>query len=66
MSSNFHPDGTLFIVSGPSGAGKTTLINRVRDQVRPFGIDVLAREFRIAPYIPGRVSEACCNPFVIA
>ncbi|MEA2417784.1 MAG: hypothetical protein QOI58_4441, partial [Thermoanaerobaculia bacterium] len=24
MSSNFHPDGTLFIVSGPSGAGKTT------------------------------------------
>ena len=33
MSSNFHPDGTLFIVSGPSGAGKTTLINRVRDQL---------------------------------
>ncbi len=25
MSSNFHSDGTLFIVSGPSGAGKTTL-----------------------------------------
>ena len=40
MSSNFHPDGTLFIVSGPSGAGKTTLINRVRDQVRPFGIEL--------------------------
>ena len=33
MSSNFHPDGTLFIVSGPSGAGKTTLINRVRGQL---------------------------------
>jgi guanylate kinase len=30
MSSNFHADGTLFIVSGPSGAGKTTLIDRVR------------------------------------
>jgi guanylate kinase len=38
MSSNFHPDGTLFIVSGPSGAGKTTLINRVRHQLEPLGI----------------------------
>ena len=25
-----HPDGILFIVSGPSGAGKTSLIERVR------------------------------------
>jgi guanylate kinase len=38
MSSNFHPDGTLFIVSGPSGAGKTTLINSVREQLGPLGI----------------------------
>ena len=38
MSSNFHPDGTLFIVSGPSGAGKTTLINKVREQLEPIGI----------------------------
>lgn len=38
MSSNFHPDGTLFIVSGPSGAGKTTLINTVRQQLEPIGI----------------------------
>src|SRR5687768_5454270 len=38
MSSNFHPDGTLFIVSGPSGAGKTTLINRVREELKPLGI----------------------------
>src|SRR3982074_449131 len=38
MSSNFHSDGTLFIVSGPSGAGKTTLINRVREQLDPLGI----------------------------
>lgn len=38
MSSNFHPDGTLFIVSGPSGAGKTTLINRVQEQLGPFGL----------------------------
>jgi guanylate kinase len=38
MSSNFHPDGTLFIVSGPSGAGKTTLINRVRSQLETIGI----------------------------
>lgn len=38
MSSNFHPDGTLFIVSGPSGAGKTTLINNVRGQLEPIGI----------------------------
>jgi guanylate kinase len=38
MSSNFHPDGTLFIVSGPSGAGKTTLINTVREQLEPIGI----------------------------
>jgi guanylate kinase len=40
MSSNFHPDGTLFIVSGPSGAGKTTLINRVRGQLSPLGINL--------------------------
>lgn len=38
MSSNFHSDGTLFIVSGPSGAGKTTLINQVRGQLDPIGI----------------------------
>ena len=38
MSSNFHPDGTLFIVSGPSGAGKTTLINTVRQWLEPIGI----------------------------
>src|SRR5436305_14458715 len=40
MSSNFHPDGTLFIVSGPSGAGKTTLINQVRGQLEPIGINL--------------------------
>ena len=40
MSSNFHPDGTLFIVSGPSGAGKTTLIERVREQLTPIGINL--------------------------
>lgn len=40
MSSNFHPDGTLFIVSGPSGAGKTTLIRGVRDQLQPLGIEL--------------------------
>lgn len=38
MSSNFHPDGTLFIISGPSGAGKTTLINEVRGQLGSIGI----------------------------
>src|SRR5437763_12525111 len=38
MSSNFHADGTLFIISGPSGAGKTTLINRVREQLEPLGL----------------------------
>ena len=38
MSSNFHSDGTLFIVSGPSGAGKTTLINSVRAELSPLGI----------------------------
>ena len=40
MSSNFHPDGTLFIVSGPSGAGKTTLINRARASLLPIGIEL--------------------------
>jgi guanylate kinase len=40
MSSNFHSDGTLFIVSGPSGAGKTTLINAVRAKLRPLGIEL--------------------------
>ena len=38
MSSNFHPDGTLFIISGPSGAGKTTLINEVRKELDPLGL----------------------------
>jgi len=38
MSSNFHSDGTLFIVSGPSGAGKTTLIKSVRDQLQELGV----------------------------
>jgi guanylate kinase len=40
MSSNFHADGTLFIVSGPSGAGKTTLINLVRDSLQPLGLEL--------------------------
>ena len=40
MSSNFHSDGTLFIVSGPSGAGKTTLINGVRAQLGHVGIEL--------------------------
>jgi len=40
MSSNFHSDGTLFIVSGPSGAGKTTLINQARAQLEAIGIDL--------------------------
>ena len=40
MSSNFHSDGTLFIVSGPSGAGKTTLINAVREQLSAIGIEL--------------------------
>lgn len=40
MSSNFHADGTLFIVSGPSGAGKTTLIDRVRRQLEGLGINL--------------------------
>jgi guanylate kinase len=40
MSSNFHSDGTLFIVSGPSGAGKTTLIDRVRASLRQVGIEL--------------------------
>ncbi len=40
MSSNFHSDGTLFIVSGPSGAGKTTLIDRVRASLREVNIEL--------------------------
>jgi len=40
MSSNFHADGTLFIVSGPSGAGKTTLIRSVREQLRALGLEI--------------------------
>lgn len=37
-SLNLHPDGTLFIVSGPSGAGKTTLIERARAEIAALGI----------------------------
>lgn len=40
MSNNFHSDGTLFIVSGPSGAGKTTLIDRVRRLLEPLGLEL--------------------------
>jgi guanylate kinase len=40
MSSNFHPDGTLFIISGPSGAGKTTLIHRVSNELAPLGLSL--------------------------
>jgi guanylate kinase len=40
MSSNFHADGTLFVVSGPSGAGKTTLIQLVRDSLRALGLEL--------------------------
>jgi guanylate kinase len=38
MSSNFHSDGTLFIISGPSGAGKTTLINAVSAHLKEIGL----------------------------
>lgn len=38
MSSNFHPDGTLFIISGPSGAGKTTLISEASKQLGLIGV----------------------------
>lgn len=35
-----HPDGILFIVSGPSGAGKTSLIERVQQTTRPCGVNL--------------------------
>jgi guanylate kinase len=37
---NLHPDGILFIVSGPSGAGKTSLIQHVRGDLQRLGYDV--------------------------
>ncbi|MGA7616581.1 MAG: guanylate kinase [Thermoanaerobaculia bacterium] len=37
---NYHPDGTLFIVSGPSAAGKTTLINRARAELQALQINL--------------------------
>lgn len=35
-----HPDGILFIVSGPSGAGKTSLIEHVRVTTRVCGVNL--------------------------
>lgn len=40
FTANFKPDGTLIIVSGPSGAGKTTLVNRVCDYFRHLGSEI--------------------------
>ncbi len=37
---NLHPDGTLFIVSGPSGAGKTTLIRQVQEELLRHGVEL--------------------------
>lgn len=37
---NLHPDGTLFIVSGPSGAGKTTLIRQVQEELSRHGVEL--------------------------
>lgn len=39
-SFNFRPDGTLVIVSGPSGAGKTTLVERTRNYFALRGNDI--------------------------
>lgn len=37
---NFHSDGTLLIVSGPSGAGKTTLITQTKRQLSRIGMEL--------------------------
>jgi guanylate kinase len=39
-TANFRPDGTLIIVSGPSGAGKTTLVNHVCGYFRKLGNEI--------------------------
>ena len=36
-SFNISPSGTLIVVSGPSGAGKTTLVNHVREYFASLG-----------------------------
>lgn len=52
MSNDVHPDGTLYIVSGPSGAGKTTLIENARRQLAAhnvhlyFSVSHTTRELR--------------------
>ncbi|OPZ84912.1 MAG: Guanylate kinase [bacterium ADurb.Bin429] len=39
---NYHPSGTLFVLSGPSGVGKNTVLRRAAERVRNLQISVSA------------------------
>ncbi len=58
MSSRFHRRGLLFIVSAPSGAGKTTLVERLVEQMPGLR---MSRSYTSRPARPGETDGVDYN-----